>query len=185
MDELVDILDSNGVATGEVCLKSEAHKKGLMHPCIHVWIYTKRGHILIQKRIEEKDTYPGLWDVSVAGHIGAGENPLLAAKREVFEEVGYDTPIDSLNFIGSHKTYVKHKKNLIDYEFHYIYIVELIIPFEKLSIQIDEVSELKLISIDDLLRVFSKEVRLSEYVPYDQDYLKMVFDAVYKNILKK
>ncbi|MEX0314176.1 MAG: hydrolase, partial [Allomuricauda sp.] len=71
MDELVDILDDNGNPTGRTCLKSEAHRKGLFHPTIHVWFYTSEGQILFQKRADNKDTFPSLWDVSVAGHIGA------------------------------------------------------------------------------------------------------------------
>ena len=184
MDELVDILDSEGNATGQTCLKSEAHKKGLWHASIHAWIFTKNGQVLIQKRIEDKDTFPGLWDVSVAGHIGAGEGPLLAARREAFEEVGFEISSDSLNFIGAHSTDTKHSKDLIDREFHHTYIVELTVPFENLSIQIDEVSEIKMMPLNELLNNFSKTSSLSKYVPYSKDYLKMVFDAIKKQIGK-
>lgn len=182
MDELIDILDSNGNATGQTCLKSEAHKKGLWHASIHAWIFTKNGQVLIQKRIEDKDTFPGFWDVSVAGHIGAGEDPLVAAQREVFEEVGFNVPSNSLDFIGAYSTDTKHSNDLIDREYHHTYIVELTIPFEDLSIQIDEVSEIKLIYIEDLINSFSKDSSLSKYVPYSEGYLKMVFDAIKKQL---
>ena len=185
MDELIDILDSKGNATGEVCLKSEAHNKGLWHASIHAWIFTKNGQVLIQKRIENKDTFPGLWDVSVAGHIGAGEDPLLAARREIFEEVGFEIPPDSLNFIGTHSTDTERSKDLIDREYHHTYIVELTVPFENLRIQIEEVSEIKLIPIDELLNSFLNTSSLSEYVPYSNEYLKIVFDAINIELSKK
>ena len=40
MDELIDILDSEGKFTGTSCLKSIAHKEGLYHATTHVWFYT-------------------------------------------------------------------------------------------------------------------------------------------------
>ncbi len=88
MDERVDILDEQGKPTGESCLKSEAHRNGLLHPTIHVWLYTPDGRVLIQQRGENKATHPLLWDVSVAGHVSAGEEVITAAIREVEEEVG-------------------------------------------------------------------------------------------------
>ena len=83
MDELIDVLDADGNYTGKCIMKSEAHRKGIFHPSIHVWLYNKNGEILIQQRAKNKDTHPGLWDVSVAGHIGAGEDIVESAIREV------------------------------------------------------------------------------------------------------
>ena len=54
MDELVDILNSDGDYTGEQIMKSEAHKKGLYHPTVHIWFYTSDGKVLIQKRSSDK-----------------------------------------------------------------------------------------------------------------------------------
>ena len=50
MDELLDILDEHGNPTGTTALKSKAHKLGLFHATIHVWLYTKDEKILLQKR---------------------------------------------------------------------------------------------------------------------------------------
>ena len=88
MDERVDILNEQGKPTGESCLKSEAHRKGLLHPTVHIWLYTTDGRVLIQKRGKNKATHPLLWDVSVAGHVAAGEEIVSAAIREVEEEIG-------------------------------------------------------------------------------------------------
>ena len=74
MDELIDILDANGNLTNRTAMKSKAHKNGWYHQTVHVWFYTLDGKILLQQRSKNKDVFPLLWDVSVAGHIGAGEN---------------------------------------------------------------------------------------------------------------
>jgi isopentenyl-diphosphate delta-isomerase len=85
MDELIDILNADGVPLGKTAMKSKAHKKGLFHATVHIWFYTEDGKLLIQKRTSNKDTHPGLWDVSVAGHIGSGESIIDSAIREVQE----------------------------------------------------------------------------------------------------
>ena len=73
MDKIIDILTVTGKHTGKTCLKSEAHQKGLYHQTMHVWFYTEDRKILLQKRALVKKVFPNHWDVSFAGHIGAGK----------------------------------------------------------------------------------------------------------------
>ena len=73
--------------------------------------------MLLQKRNPEKDTFPNLWDVSVAGHIEFGESPKEAALREVYEEVGLKLQTESLTYIGSHREKHIHRSDFIDNEF--------------------------------------------------------------------
>ena len=87
MDELIDILDSNGDFTGKTAMKSEAHKNGWFHATVHIWFYTTDGKILLQQRGKHKETHPLLWDVSVAGHVGAGEAIETSAIRAHFMKV--------------------------------------------------------------------------------------------------
>tara|TARA_R110002051_G_scaffold310482_1_gene383689 strand:+ start:2034 stop:2582 length:549 start_codon:yes stop_codon:yes gene_type:complete len=182
MDELIDILDSNGNLIDKTALKSEAHKNGWFHPTVHIWFYTKNQKILIQKRSNNKDTHPSLWDVSVAGHIGAGEQIEDAAIREVEEEIGLQISKQSLKKIGVFKSVQKHHKNLIDCEFHHTYIVELKTPLEKLTKQKSEVDDLQLVS----LLQFSEELwglaNTKKYVPHDTNYYKAVIEAIKKEL---
>jgi isopentenyldiphosphate isomerase len=122
-DEFVDVLNEFGTPTGEVKLKSEVHAKGLFHPTIHVWFYTLKGDLLFQKRAFSKNTFPGLWDVSVAGHISAGEKIIDSAIREVKEEIGLTVSESDLKKVGVHKCIQKHNENLVDCEFHHIFII--------------------------------------------------------------
>ena len=58
------------------------HKKGLLHPEIHVWFYTPDKEIIFQHRAKNKDTYPDLLDATVGGHVDIGEYVDKAALRE-------------------------------------------------------------------------------------------------------
>ena len=108
MDELVDRLDEQGNYTGQTILKSDAHRHGIFHPTVHIWFYTNQGEVLIQQRGEFKDTHPLLWDVSVAGHIGAGEDIYDGALREVKEEIGLNIEKEDLTMIGVFKSTQEH-----------------------------------------------------------------------------
>ncbi|HEA22445.1 hypothetical protein LCGC14_1447910 [marine sediment metagenome] len=180
MDELVDILDSDGNATGQTALKSEAHEKGWYHPSVHIWFFTEDKKVLIQQRSKNKDTFPLLWDVSVAGHIGAGEPVEKAAVREIKEEIGLQIEENDLQKIGVFKATHKHSEVLIDKEFHHLFLCRLKVPLRALKLQKSEVADLKLLP---LLR-FSEETwglaNVSQYVPHGATYYKEIVKAIKK-----
>lgn len=87
MIELIDVLNENGVKTGEVATRDEVHEKGLWHRSIVVAILDKNNRILLQKRSANKEKNAGMWDISAAGHLSAGQDSVSAAAREINEEV--------------------------------------------------------------------------------------------------
>ena len=89
--EYFDICDESGLLTGEIIDRETAHRDGILHRTAHVWIVRKKTQgydILLQKRSMEKDSFPGLYDTSSAGHIPTGSEPLPSAIRELKEELG-------------------------------------------------------------------------------------------------
>lgn len=178
MDELIDILDSEGNFTGKTKLKSYAHSMGLFHATVHIWFYTIDGKILLQQRGKNKDTHPLLWDLSVAGHVAAGEEIELSAIREVEEEIGITITKDNLEKIGVFKSVQKHSDNLIDCEFHHTFLCELKVSLEELQKQESEVEALDLIS----LLKFSEETwgmaNTQKYVPHGATYYSTIIKAI-------
>ena len=144
MDELIDILTPEGKPTGKTALKSEAHKNGWFHATVHIWFFTLDKKILLQKRALTKKVFPGIWDISVAGHIGAGEAILEGAKREVLEEIGLDLTDTELVKIGTRVHQVKHANGIQDNEHHHVFIAELTVPLSSLTMQQEEVAGLEL-----------------------------------------
>ena len=175
MDELIDILTPEGKPTGKTALKSEAHKNGWFHATVHIWLFTLDEKILLQKRALTKKVFPGLWDISVAGHIAVGESILSAAKREVFEEIGLELQENDLIKIGTRIHQVTHKNGIQDNEHHHVFIAELKVPVQKLIIQKEEVADIKLFDLSVLRDTKNLEnVLLSRF----HNYYCMVYDKI-------
>ncbi|TAI49107.1 NUDIX hydrolase [Flagellimonas allohymeniacidonis] len=147
MDEMVDLLDEKGNYLGKSILKSEAHRKGLYHPTVHVWCYTSKGQILLQLRGKDKATFPLKWDVSVAGHVGTGESLEVAAVREVQEEIGLKISQLELEKIAVFRTENRHSESLMDREFNHTYLCRLDAR-AKLQKQESEVADLRWFSLN-------------------------------------
>ena len=147
--EYLEIYDSYGNRTGKKALKSIIHKRGLYHTTIHLWIYTKKGDVLIQKRSLNKILNPGVWDVSVAGHIHFNESYIDALVRETLEETGISINITKLSKPGVYKSSTKSGE-ITDNEFHHTYIIQLGKKYIDLNFKNQEVDELKLISLNEM-----------------------------------
>ena len=175
-EELVDILDEHGEVTGIVKTKSEAHEKALWHKAIHIWIYNSKGEILLQKRAKTKLTWPGLWDISVAGHVSCGEDFEEAAVRELHEELGVGVKPEELVEVARRKTtYDNQKLNYHSREFASTYLYRL----DELptNLQEEEVGEVRFISIEKLEKELADPEAAKKYTPWD--YYEMI-DAVKK-----
>jgi isopentenyldiphosphate isomerase len=183
MDEYLDIVDQNGKPTGSIALKSEAHAKGLYHNTIHLWLYTSKGEILLQQRSHKKVIFPLLWDVSVAGHIDAGETFTAAALRETEEEIGLQLQPDDLLQIGTRLHESSYNSGaLIDNEFHQIYIARLPVGLNQLIPQIEEVEDLKLVSFRQFKDLLNQSENNSHFIASNASYYQFVLRAI-KEIL--
>jgi|SRR5690606_37915793 len=178
MEEFVDILDEQGRPTGESCSKTLAHRKGLLHPTVHIWLYNNKGEVLIQQRGRNKGSFPLKWDVSVAGHINSGETVLAAAVREVGEEIGLQLADSDLIPIGVSKAVHRHSDTWIDAEFHHIFLCELPVPLGLLRRQESEVEALKLIPLPRLAEESWGLAKAALFVPHGPSYYKNVITQI-------
>src|SRR5688572_23762833 len=98
--ELIDVLDAEGRSTGESKARWEVHRDGDWHRAAHVWVVRADGHVLVQRRALVKQIEPGRLDVSVGGHLVAGELEVDVV-REIEEELGLVLPFGSLTYLGT------------------------------------------------------------------------------------
>lgn len=177
MDEYIDIVTREGKQTGKSALKSVIHQKGYYHNTVHIWFYTLKGEILLSQRSAKKIICPLLWDVSVAGHIDAGESILQAAIRETKEEIGLSISENQLNKIGVFECFQTYEHGITDNEFHHTFACKLHVFFDELTPQKEEVEALKLITLSEFNQ-------LIESIELDNQHLVASNKLYYKTILQ-
>jgi isopentenyldiphosphate isomerase len=86
-EEIFDVCNERDEVIGQRT-RAEIHRLGLQHRAVHVLVFNARGEVFLQKRSMAKDTFPGAWDSSAAGHLDSGEDYDACAIRELREEIG-------------------------------------------------------------------------------------------------
>lgn len=107
-----------------------------------VLLFNSKGNLILQKIASHKK-WGGLWTYSAAGHVDAGEDYIIAAQRELKEEMGIDAEIEKE--VAAFPVIREGKK----IAYHHIFVAHSdskIIPDEK------EVAEIREISLIDLKR---------------------------------
>ena len=178
-DELIDICDENNNLLGIQKMKSEAHRDGLWHRASHIWIYNSSREILLQLRAKEKPLYPDMWDISAAGHISAGEDPITSGLREVEEEIGLKLKKGDLDFfmIRKHKAIFRDIQNN---EFYYVYFFKFDGDINQLKLQKEEVQKIQFLPIDKIEEEL--KTNTDRYVPHG-DYWFEVLNEVKKKLV--
>ena len=129
LDELFDVVDEQDRVTGQAP-RRVVHAQGWRHRAVHLLVVNAAGQVFLQKRSKTKDLFPGIWDSSAAGHVGAGEDYDRTALRELEEELGCrpEKPLQPLFKIEARAE--------TGQEFVWVYRVEAEGPF---TLQVDEI----------------------------------------------
>lgn len=155
MEEMIDVLDENGIKTGQILPRSEVHRLGLWHRIIVVAIVNEKNEILLQQRSHEKDKNPDMWDISVTGHLSAGQDSLMAATREISEEVsvslGYSVDVKDFRFMFSYRKEERVNEHHFDRQFYDFFILRRAgLNDNNIRFQASEVQAIKFVNINEL-----------------------------------
>ena len=143
--EILDIVDDNGIPTGKTVDRVTAHREGIQHPTAHLWIARRRDgqiELLLQKRCMEKDSFPGCYDISSAGHIPAGMDYVPSALRELREELGVTAQAEDLIPCGLKRVTVKnefHEHPYVDRQVCNVYLMWMDRPAKEFVVQREEI----------------------------------------------
>lgn len=152
--ELLDIVDENNNLTGIQENRNIIHEKGLLHREIAVFIQNEKGEFLIQKRSANKKQAPNKWCLTT-GHVELGEEYDKAATREVKEELGIEIK-EELTPLGIFKQSIKSGK-VINNSFMKYYLYKTNKKLNDYTIQLEELSEIKYISFNELECAIKKD----------------------------
>lgn len=157
--EYFDIRRKDGTPTGEVKERGRVHEDGDIHGTSHVWIVRRNEEgtleLLLQKRSENKDAFPGCYDISSAGHLPAGQDYLPSAIRELSEELGIEASEEDLIFLGVHEGFSEENfygKPFVNHEISHVYLYEKEVDIGSLILQKEEVDSVKWMSVEACCR---------------------------------
>jgi isopentenyl-diphosphate delta-isomerase len=87
--QLVEWVDADGRVLGVVS-RARVRAENLLHRSVFVVVRARNGDVLVHRRADWKDVWPGYWDLAVGGVVGVGEQWAAAARRELAEEIGLE-----------------------------------------------------------------------------------------------
>lgn len=179
--ELFDIRKEDGSLTGLTRERTLAHEDGTIHGTSHVWVVRQQemlqtqvmqegddlesisgSHydILLQKRSRSKDSFPGCYDISSAGHLPAGSDFLESALRELEEELGIQASEEDLQYIGMHQALLQttfYGRPWNNYEISAVYLYEKPVDIRNLTLQQEEIEEVKWMDLDACMTEIREE----------------------------
>ena len=116
--ELVVLVDEGGRDVG-VMEKLRAHREGRLHRAFSIFVFNRRGEVLLQRRALGKYHSGGLWSNACCSHPRPGESVLEAAHRRLVEEMGFDCELkEAFTFI--YRADVGN--GLVEYEYDHVLI---------------------------------------------------------------
>lgn len=136
--ELVDIYNRFREKTGKVKGRKEL-ENGEYRISVHVWIVNSNNEILVLKRSEKEDKFPGLW-AQIGGGVVSCDTSKGTVFKECIEELNYIVKEENLYYVGS---YIR-TKDIVD-----VWAVKQEVDLDKLILEEDEVDEVKLVSFDE------------------------------------
>jgi isopentenyl-diphosphate delta-isomerase type 1 len=147
-DELLDLVNEHDEIIGTVW-KSQAHQDPkLIHREVAIVIFNDQKKTLLQRRSMNKTNGPGSWKVAAAGHVEHGEEPAIAIRRELREELGLE--VEPVFF---KKIFQKYQYREARFTWCYYAVVK---GEPKIILERDEVMDYAWVNLDEL-EAFSKE----------------------------
>lgn len=94
-EDHVILVNKRDVQIGTMA-KLEAHQKALLHRAFSVFILNDNNEIMLQQRAAHKYHSPLLWTNTCCSHQRVGESNIVAGKRRLMEEMGFEVELEEL-----------------------------------------------------------------------------------------
>lgn len=175
-EEQLDVLSEDGKPTGQTKTKAEILRSGDWRRVVHIWVVDDEQQLLIQQRADKKGIFDNRWDVSVGGGVRAGEASVVAAQRELAEELGLDLPSDQFQLLGTWKVQPKlvpGKGVMKDFSDTFLVRVPAISDLA-LTLQPDEVQATDVIKLTDLVEKLKGPAFYAKWVQHGHAYYSEV-----------
>lgn len=119
--------------------------------------------MLIQQRQPFKSGWSNMWDITVGGSATKGETSQTAIERELFEEIGLKLDLQNMR---------PHLTINFDVGFDDIYLIAKDVDVNSLTLQYEEVQQVKWASLDEILQKIDEGV----FIPYHKSLIQLFFN---------
>lgn len=157
-EEELDVVDPTGRRVGRAT-RAEVHRDGLWHQVFHC-LLVRTGEpprVVLQRRHAAARSFAGKLDLSVTGHLSAGEAPLDGV-REVREELGIDVDPARLVALGR-RLLADDGGEGRNREIAHVYLLPDDTPLADFRLDPAEVGGLVEIAVEDLLALIADPTR--------------------------
>ena len=176
MSEAVILVDENDSAIGSASKVSAHYQAGLLHRAFSVLMFDREGRLLLQKRADDKVTFPGVWANSCCSHplSSDSESELIdasgvkrAAIRKLHQELGIspdELSLDDFHFVTKMMYSARMNADWIEREIDHILVIQADVD---IKINQNEVSEIKWVSKQELEQILAGDVDIGgEIAPW-------------------
>lgn len=200
-NEILAIFDEAGNRVG-TAPRDEVHRVGYWHETFHCWFVSRiQGipYIYFQLRSSQKQDYPGLLDITAAGHLLANEN-VEDGIREVQEELGISLSFAELIPLGTIPYHMENEA-LIDNERAHVFLYSSSFELKEFNLQKEEVAGIALAKLEDFRKLCLEEIEslqvsgfqidpngqrvtieesvdLDHFVPHELEYYTRILDGI-------
>ncbi len=157
--ELFDIVDDEDNIVGKAS-REECHESGLVHRSVMFFVFDSEKRILVTKRTQNKDFFPGFYSIVLGGHVQSGESYEDAAVREIREEVGISAKPYLISFFK--KRIPEEKENVKVFG---------VVVKDELKLNEDELESGEFIEFDELDKWMEKK----EFLPETETLYSILF----------
>ncbi|SDO10475.1 Isopentenyldiphosphate isomerase [Psychrobacillus sp. OK028] len=164
--ELLKVFDEQHKQIG-VETREEIHKLGLWHETFQCWFIGKnkgKEYVYLQLRSDLKKDYPGLLDITAAGHLLESET-VIDGIREVKEELGIDVLYEELYSLGVMK-YSVTTGDFVDNELAHVFLYDCALEWEQFTLQAEEVSGIVRVEISQFVSLWQGELEEIEVIGF-------------------
>ena len=176
MSEAVILVDENDSAIGSASKVSAHYQAGLLHRAFSVLMFDREGRLLLQKRADDKVTFPGVWANSCCSHPLSSdtESELIdasgvkrAAIRKLHQELGIspdELSLDDFHFVTKMMYSARMNADWIEREIDHILVIQADVD---IKINQNEVSEIKWVSKQELHQILAGDIDIGgEIAPW-------------------
>lgn len=168
--------------------RQDVHTQGLWHETFHCFVIDSiKQQVVLQQRADQKKDFPGMLDITAAGHLLAGES-VADGVRELEEEIGLVKSFEELHGLGVYQEELC-LPGFIDRERIHLFLTDSAKPLTGYSLQKTEVRRLLAFSFAEFARLTEEEttvlttvegetIQRNQFVPHPTEYWKTVYTGI-------